>query len=59
MKKYVIIKLCCFDCRQFFSVYFTDSYYLTFIKNLEDYADYDYLVYKNAKLYCLVGGGDV
>lgn len=42
---YVIIKLCCFDCRTFYKVYFTDKNYYEFITFLKDYEQYVYKVY--------------
>lgn len=43
---YIIVQLCCFDCNKLINLYLChDNNYLKFIKNLEDFELYCYIIY--------------
>lgn len=49
---FVIIQICCFSCKRFENIYFTDENYLDFITSLDEYTGFSYIVYhKGRKLY--------
>lgn len=41
---YLILTLCCIDCKHLYEYYFCDIDYYDFITNLEDYEQYYYIV---------------
>lgn len=43
--EYIIIKLCCFDCKIFYKLYTTNKNYYEFITTLKDYEQFVYKVY--------------
>lgn len=58
--KYIIIKLCCFDCSVFENIYFTNDNYCDFITNIVGYKDYDYYIYNSdGKFITILGGYDL
>lgn len=43
--RYLIIKICCFDCKSIKGIYVTDKDYYDFIKSFNDYKDFSYYVF--------------
>lgn len=45
MNNFTIIQLCCIDCRHFEKVYFTNFNFIDFIRSLDNYKDFYYIIY--------------